>query len=339
MTFSFLKKWIKVFIYSLIVFAMLGNSYAARPFIIDTDVGVDDVIAMLYLLHHPNIDVQAITIASDGNAHCKPALRNTLGLLKLMHYKNIPVACGRATPLVGHHHFPPAVLEESDTLAGTANLLPSIQASDSGNAVALMLETLERSKQPIDILAIAPLTNLAEVLTKKPGIKNKIRRIYIMGGAVHTKGNVAEVDPSTKNVVAEWNLYLDPSAADIVFRSGVPITLVPLDATNQVPINTNFYMEVKNYKTPSGKYLLALFKHNESAIENSQWYFWDPLAAVIASDTSIANIKNEKLRIILVPDKKSGETVVDDRNGNVVQVCYGVQKKKFKKMLLRIINQ
>lgn len=328
-----LKKLIKIFI----LFFLAKNSYAFHPLIIDTDVGVDDVVAMLYLFQLPNVNIKAISIESDGNAHCKPALRNTLGLLTLTHYKTVPVACGRETPLAYGHHFTKAVLYESDTLVDTAKLLPKTKSIYSGNAVKLILATLEHN-QSVDILAIGPLTNLAEALTKKPEIKNKIHQIYIMGGAVHVKGNVAEVDPTTQNEAAEWNIYLDPKAADIVFHSGVPITLIPLDATNQVPIDKNFYSEVKNYKTPSGKYLYELFKHNEPSIENSQWYFWDPLAAVIATDESIATFQNEKLKVILAPDTQSGAIVVDQQNGNWVRVCYGVKKDQFKKTLLRTIN-
>lgn len=100
----------------------IAPAYALRPFIIDTDVGVDDAIAILYLLKYPTIQIKAITISGDGNAHCKPAIRNTLGLLRMMHELAIPVACGQETPLMGNHHFPAKVLDESDTLALLARL-------------------------------------------------------------------------------------------------------------------------------------------------------------------------------------------------------------------------
>ena len=312
---------------------------AARELIIDTDVGVDDVIAMIYLLNHHEIKVKAITIACDGNAHCQPALKNVLGLLKLMHKEGIPTACGRTKPLSGDYHFPPSVLEESDTLAGAATLLPLSRKMTilvRSSAVNLLKKILKSANQPIDILAIGPLTNIAEVLTEYPQLKSKIRMIYIMGGAVHVPGNIIEVDPTLKNAYAEWNIYLDPLAASIVFRSGVPVTLVPLDATNQVPIDEHFYQQLKaNQTTPAEKFTYELFKHNEKMLRACQSYFWDPLAAVIASDESIAKIQNEKLSVVLTPESQAGRTKVDNQNGSNVRVCVGVDKAKFKKMLLQ----
>ena len=155
-----------------------------------------------------------------------------------------------------------------------------------------------------------------------------------MGGAVHVPGNIVEVDSTLKNAYAEWNIYLDPLAASIVFRSGVPVTLVPLDATNQVPIDENFYTQLKtNQNTPAGKFTYELFKHNEKMLRACQWYFWDPLAAVVASDESVAKIKIEHLSVVLT-GAQSGRTQIDNQHGSHVRVCMGVDKTKFKKMLL-----
>src|SRR5262245_39994485 len=226
-----------VFTTFFLFMALCGAANAARPFIIDTDVGVDDIIAIIYLLQQPNIHVKAITIASTGNAHCLPALRNTLGLLKLMNRTDIPADCGRLTPLDGQHQFPKSVLEESDTLAGAAKLLPEVNATSKQKGVDLMINTIRKSRQPVTILAIGPLTNIAEALQKAPDIKNRILAIYIMGGAVHVPGNLSDVGVKMSNSTAEWNIYLDPLAADIVFKQSIPITLVPLDVTNKLPID------------------------------------------------------------------------------------------------------
>jgi pyrimidine-specific ribonucleoside hydrolase len=307
------------------------SSFAKRPMIIDTDIGVDDVIAIIYLLKHPDIEVKAITIACDGNAHCNPGVENTLGLLQLMQQPNITVAPGLTYPLKGHHHFPEKVLVESDTLNNTAKILPHNPTKPYPSAVSLLHTVLTNSKTPIDILAIGPLTNIAELIKKHPEIKEKIGRIYIMGGAIHTKGNLIEVDSSIKNQKAEWNLYLDPYAADVVFKSGIAITLTPLDLTNQFPIDKTFYLALKkSHNTKAADLVYQIFHNNQEGLSN-WWYFWDPLAAFIAGEKS--NCSTEYVKIALTPENNSGATIIDKKQGNPVQVCYQMNKKYFEREL------
>ncbi len=321
-------------IIAIVVFicCLLANvGLAAREIIMDNDAGIDDVIALFYLLKREDILVKAITIAADGNADCKPALKNIHGILQLTQKTPIPVACGSAKPLRGNHRFPRMVLEESNTLAGAARFLPQSNVKQSLHAVNLLLKTLREAPHPITVLATGPLTNLAELILKHPEIKSKIREIYLMGGAVHVAGNINEVDPSLQNALAEWNIYIDPFAADVIFRSGIPITLVPLDVTNKIPINMAFYRQV----TSSEKFIYELFHLNEKTIRDHRWYFWDPLAAVIAADKSIAKIQSEKLSVVV----QSGATIVDKKNGTTIQVCTDIDKTKFKRALLDVLNK
>lgn len=314
---------------------------AARPFIVDTDMGVDDVLALLYFLKRPDIQVKAITIASDGSAHCKAALRNTLGLIKLLKQPTIPVACGRDTPLTGQHHFPSLVLKESDTLGGTAKLLPKVKIPVTPKAVDLIIKTLQQSTQPVTILAIGPLTNIAEALQKAPQIKSHIKAIYFMGGAINVPGNIPEVDNTIKNSVAEWNVYLDPLATDIVFKQKIPITLLPLDVTNKLPLDMDFYDLVqKNHHSPAADYLLALLENNKEWLQTKDWwYFWDPLLAVIASDESIAEFKIKRIRVLSRPEEQAGETVVDNEVKQKIRVVSKVNEDKFQDLFLRYLNK
>jgi pyrimidine-specific ribonucleoside hydrolase len=318
----------------LFALGIQGALASPREFIIDTDMSIDDAIAILYLTQART--VKAITIAGTGEAHCRPALANLAGLLGLVK-KSIPYACGRATPLSGDHHFIDRVRAEADNLLNTADLLQSNKKIPAQSAVNLLVNTLQKTKQPVDILAIGPLTNIAEMLKLHPELKKSIHRIYIMGGAVHVAGNLPLADPEQKNVAAEWNIYIDPMAADIVFRSGIAITLVPLDVTNQLPITHAFYYKIQHqHVSQASRYVYQLLTRNQKTLLNNDWYFWDPLAAVIAADDSIANTKIENLRVVLVPEIISGTTMVDDRHGNPVSVCNAVNKVKFENRLLSL---
>lgn len=323
----------------LILSLLFSLVHAARPFIIDTDVGVDDELAILYLLTQKDIDIKAITVVGTGESHCPAGLRNVAGLLALMHHEKIPLACGRDTPMAGTHQFPDWLRKTADNLAGAADLLPKVANPSSQTALQLLESTLKNAKEPVEILAIGPLTNLGELVVRTPEIKSKIKMIYVMGGAVDSAGNLVEVDHSIQNTTAEWNIYVDPYAADKVFRSEIPITLVGLDVTNQVPVTKDFYLKLKqNQNNLANQFFYELFHRNEAEIFDHKWYFWDVLSAVVAYDNSIVKSTNKKLRVVLSPEKQSGTTVVDEK-GNIVRVCTAVNQEQFKNILMDALKQ
>lgn len=324
----------------LLLIMFCGEAGAARPFIIDTDVGVDDVIAILYLLQRPDINIKAITIASTGNAHCVPALRNMLGILKMMNRSNIPVDCGPLKPFSGQHAFPPNVLEESDTLAGAAKLLPQINQDSQMKGVDLLVDTIQKSRQPVTILAIGPLTNIAAALQQAPEIKNHIQAIYIMGGAVNVPGNLSEAGVKMSNKTAEWNFYIDPIAASIVMNQSIPIMLIPLDVTNTASIDMTFYNRLKkNHSTPAANFVYTLLTNNMKMLTDKRWYFWDPLSAVIASDESVAAFKFQPISVSLMPESHSGRTAINKETGQNIRVAESIDQQRFRDLLINTLNK
>lgn len=312
---------------------------APREFIIDTDMGMDDAIAILYLLKRPDIKVKAITIEGNGNTRCKPAFANVHGLLKLTHHTEIPVACGRSTSLFGNHQFPQKVIDLCNRLADAPLDKPHV-ALPKQTAKDLLITTLRASPKPIDILALGPLTTIAEVLDEQSPLKNKIRMIYYMGGSIHAPGNIQDVDRSIDNKVAEWNIYFDPLAAKKVFHSGVPITLVPLDLTNQAPMDYPFYQRIKNnHRSKEATFVYELLDRNKEWILNGTQYFWDPMAAVIAGDESIiTTTKSQPLTVTLQPESQSGATIIDEKNGAPIRVVTKIDVEKFKDLLVDGLN-
>ncbi|MHA2363801.1 MAG: nucleoside hydrolase, partial [Candidatus Hodarchaeales archaeon] len=214
------------------------------PVIIDTDVAPDDIGAILYLLKHPRISVRAITV-SCGITYIDAGVNNVLQLLDYLEIHNIPVAGGKTTPLNTNHAFPPLWREGSENFFGLnlpqTNLQPSVM-----NASELIVSIINTSIENTTIITLGPLTNIATAFQSDPTIKDKIELIDIMGGAIDVAGNVGFEYPEIPNFVAEWNMYIDPHAADIVFKSGVPIMLIPLDATNKVPVTEDFRTNLGN---------------------------------------------------------------------------------------------
>ena len=156
--------------------------------------------------------------------------------MELSGRSNLPVFAGRATPLKGNAEFPAEWRKIADELPGVA--LPTTTRPPSAKSAAdYLIEHLKDQKHQVRILALGPLTNLAEALQREPSVARSIQEIVMMGGAVRVPGNLGDGGAfQTSNKTAEWNLFVDPLAARIVFRAHIPIILVPLDATNKAVV-------------------------------------------------------------------------------------------------------
>ncbi len=320
----------------IILFSLISHAKEkTRNFIVDTDMGIDDVIAIIYLLKNPQINVMAITISSTGNAHCPPAYNNLLAILKLMK-KKIPITCGSPQPLSGNHHFPKSVLIESDTLGGAALSLPKSTTIPTYNSTFLLKNTIINSREPVEILAIGPLTNIALSLKSYQELKKKIKRIYIMGGAINVPGNLSDSGKKYQNKSAEWNIYIDPEAASFILNQDIPITLIPIDVTNKYPITPLFHKKLLTNKSNLlTNFISKMLDSNKTAISKHQWFFWDPLAAFIAVNQDSYTIKEQKLGVVVSPEIKSG-TIVYDKKGRNIQIVENVSSSFEDELLLKL---
>jgi pyrimidine-specific ribonucleoside hydrolase len=310
-------------------------SPTTREVIIDTDMAFDDWLGILYLLQRPDIKVLAITVVGTGEAHCAPGMRNALELIQLAGESGIPVACGRETPLEGGHEFPIEWRERVDDLAGL-DLPASSESPQTRDAVELLTELISSSPENVTVLALGPLTNIAEALTASPALAGQIEVLYIMGGAVRAAGNVSFVVP--ENEVAEWNFYADPLAAQMVFESGTPITLIPLDATNDVPMTAGFYALLGSQRlNPVAEFAYAAMEQHYAAIESGQYSFWDTLAAAILADESLADFEEMRLSVVAAEGPTSGQTVIDP-DGAVINVATYANRAYFENFFLQMLN-
>lgn len=194
------------------------------PIILDCDPGHDDAIALILALASPELELKAVT-TSAGNQTPDKTLRNALRILTLLQRSDIPVAGGAVKPLMRELIIADNVHGESG-LDGPELPEPSF-APQTCNAAELIAQTLRASQQPVTVVATGPLTNIALLLTSHPELHAKISRIVIMGGAAML-GNWTPA--------AEFNIYVDPEAAEIVFQSGLPIVMAGLDVTHRAQI-------------------------------------------------------------------------------------------------------
>ena len=212
--------------------------------IIDTDPGIDDALAFLLALASPEIKLEALT-TTQGNVTVEKATRNALSVLELANASHIPVAQGSMLPLV-------LPLRASDAVHGESGLgnseLPEPRAIPiPQHAVDYLIERVLAEPNEIIIFPIGPLTNIAMAIRKEPGFAKAVKELVIMGGAIREGGNVTPL--------AEFNIFVDPHAAHIVFHSGIPITLIPLDVTNKCLLKQEHLDRLLNSRSPISRFI------------------------------------------------------------------------------------
>jgi inosine-uridine nucleoside N-ribohydrolase len=200
---------------------------------------LDDAVALLYLATSKEVDLRAVTVSGTGLPHCFPGARNVVGLLELAGRGDVPVSCGPEVPAGVDAVFHPSPDDWRRMADGRYGDVWRIGAGslDDRPAPEMLVEMVRRSERPLTLITLGPLTNVASALDLDSNLADGLERVVAMGGAFYVGGNTANAEPSPARDVAEWNMYADPAAARRVVRAGLPLSFVPLDATNEVPVD------------------------------------------------------------------------------------------------------
>ncbi|MBL0569982.1 pyrimidine-specific ribonucleoside hydrolase RihA [Aeromonas hydrophila] len=233
----------------------------ALPVILDCDPGHDDAIALILALASPELKVLAVT-TSAGNQTPDKTLNNALRILTLLGRDDIPVAAGAPKPLARE-------LIIADNVHGESGLdgpkLPDPGFSPVAmTALELMATCLRESPEPVTLVPTGPLTNIALLLAAHPELKSKIARIVLMGGAAGA-GNWTPA--------AEFNIYVDPEAADMVFKSGLPITMCGLDVTHEAQVMDEDIERVRAITNPVAQCVAGLLDFFMIYHRDPKWGF------------------------------------------------------------------
>lgn len=322
------------FIALMFTTAALGSDRAAKEMvIIDHDGGVDDLVAITLTLKSSAVSVRAITVCP-ADSYLDPATRATQLFLARLGAGPITIAQGHSE---GIHPFPSAWRKDAARVL-TIPALNGIQtaaanplaAEDAAHYLAKLLS----GGQAYTILETGPLTNIADALKLNPAIKRNIRRIYVMGGAVRVTGNVEQPGYDGS---AEWNFFNQPQAAAFVVRSGIPITLVPLDSTNKVPLTRRFIDQLGGQASAGSQLAAQSWRLAAAQPGTSQYYFWDTLTAAVMLDRSI--VRTENLKISVVTDGSSQGRTREDPNGNLVEVAVDAYPGRVERLFLEVLRR
>lgn len=274
------------------------------PVILDVDTGVDDALAILFAVKHPDIDVLAITCVA-GNAALEQVLENTLKVLDAAGAPAIPVAAGAVRPLIAPARSA-AHVHGSDGLGGI-RLPATARVAENVSAVELMRRTIMTAERPVTLVALAPQTNLALLLRTHPEVADRLERIVFMGGS-------ASVGNAT--AVAEFNVWHDPEAAAIVLDSGVPTFMYGLDVFNQVSVSQHAAAALAASESPLGQLVGALLGNRivMSEDESAEYtgLIGDAGAVCALVEPESLRIEKRPVRIELAGYGR-GQTIVDMR--------------------------
>jgi len=298
-----------------------------KKVIIDCDVGVDDAFALILAFHSSELEVKAVT-GVNGNVPLDQVFENIQKVLSLIHPQHGPlIAKGADRPLKGKAVYAHSV-HGKDGLGGAK--IERKKGEEwwqiySGRADELITKMAHQYPNELTLIATGPLTNLALALQKDPEGMRKLKEVSIMGGAVRTKGNITPY--------AEFNIFSDPLAAKLVFESGLPITLVPLDVTHQVFLTPQVIEEkIKPINNSFSRFVIEAIGYDLNThrfLRGSELiYLHDPLAAGVVIDPGL--VKKERLPLDV--ETEEGEHyghISEVKEGPKVEVCLEVNPEIF----------
>ena len=297
-----------------------------EPVFMEHDGGIDDLLSQLLLLTMDNKEILGINV-TPADCYIEPALESSYKILQLLDRTDIPL--GRSD-FNGVNAFP------NDWRAGPGivNVLPMVinlpEAPDPyslPNAIDLLVTKLLSAKDLVNIIITGPCSNLVHAIEREPKIKTKIKKIIWMGGAFRTQGNVQTYQ---HNGTAEWNVFWDPISAAKLFSYELPLVLIPLDVTNNVPVNKAFLSSLAQHRQyPLSNFAGQLWASTMDTIPSYHYvyFMWDVLATSfldIAAEFTVEEVR----AIVSTRPPNAGQTLLDEK-GYKVKIATDVNKAVF----------
>ncbi|AIF44853.1 ribonucleoside hydrolase RihC [Virgibacillus sp. SK37] len=301
-----------------------------RPIIIDTDPGIDDAVAIAIALYDEQLDVRLITTVA-GNVSLEKVTYNAMRLMKFFG-KDIPVAAGADRPLIKE------AIDASDIhgetgMGGYDFEEPDMEELLKEHAVNAMYKEIMNSEQPITLVPIGPLTNIALLLRMYPEVKDNIHEIVLMGGST-ARGNAG--------VMSEFNIFADPEAAKIVFDSGISLTMVGLDIGLKALIYPEDSQQLKELNR-TGDMLYQLFQRYRGGGLKTGLKMYDSTAIGYLLNPDMFETVDAFVDIELEGSLTKGCTVVDLKNytGNKpnATVAVDIDPVQYKDWLIECIKK
>jgi len=306
---------------------------SATPIILDCDPGHDDAMAIILAAYNPAIRLLGISTVS-GNGAIDKVTQNALRVCALAKI-NVPIAQGSGVSLLGASEAATDIHGES-ALDG-ADLPPPAFELQKMTGVELMGKLVRESSEKVTLVATGPLTNIALFLKLYPELVANVAQIVFMGGSA-SRGN--------RTPYAEFNIWMDPEATDVVLKSGLPITMCGLDVTHQALVTQEIFAELEEMGTELSKKIIGLMKFfaktYDEVFEMPDPPLHDPVAIAVLIDPTVVQSKFVNVECELKGEFTRGATVVDifDREGRKknATVALNLDAPKFWTMMLDAVR-
>ena len=296
--------------------------------IIDTDPGTDDALALMMALNCPDLVVEGITTVG-GNATLSDTTENALRLIAYLDGpgSDMPVAVGADRPAKG-------LYSHAYHVHGSEGLGISLPVSTlkphSMKAVEFLRDRISASPGQITIIAIGPLTNIAAALDSRPDFAEAIPEIIVMGGAVGVPGNITPH--------AEFNIHEDPWAANAVFESGIPVTLVGLDVTHRTFMHRRDGPEWFGGDSKSAQLGNRILANRFQELDSTdEFHLHDPLAVAATIEPEILSCRTARVSVVTDGDER-GRTIASYGEGPV-KVAIGVDVERAVGIVRRLVSK
>ncbi|WP_084407236.1 nucleoside hydrolase [Aestuariibacter salexigens] len=296
-----------------------------KKVLFDHDGGIDDLLSLMLLLSSPDIELIGITV-TPADCYADEALRSTLKLCGLFGKTDIPVAVG---DLHGINAFPAewrAQPKMCNALPAMLRVDAKLDQLDSRPASELISSLLEEAVEPITVLMTGPCSNLNAALDDSPQAHAKIEEVVWMAGALKVRGNVAMHNHDGS---AEWNVFWDPVSAKQLLSKNLPLTLVPLDATNAFPVSMDFLASLATLRSSQVADLAGqMWAATVTSLPSYEYtyFMWDVLATCCVLPLRQHMRFTDKKIDVLVSDPSAGQTTIS-ANGTQVSVLERAEKE------------
>jgi len=281
-----------------------------RKVILDVDTGIDDALGIMLAVGSGDCDILGITTVN-GNVSLQQATRNTLKITQLIENEYIPVFAGADRPLVREPRFEHSV-HGNDGIGGALKDMTVYRQMGEMAAHQFIIQQVMSQSGEVTLVMTAPLTNLALALQEQPDLPDHVDRVVIMGGAVNEYGNITPT--------AEYNMYVDPEAAKIVFKAGFKhIVLVPLDVTRRVLLDRNHLAALARTARPD----ITVYVHQSTSDYMKRYEqrngvqacaMHDPLAVAAALRPELLQTTSYYVDVEANSELCDGQTVCDFQN-------------------------
>jgi len=308
------------------------------PVIFSHDGAPDDIATLVYIVKHPNIELIGV-IQSYGEQHPTQSIDKwQVFLYDVLDSDNTAIAVGAEKPIDPiNNEFPASWRSSADNFWGLD--LPA-KTSDHDTAIGyeLIIDLVKNSPDKLTILITGAQTDMALALQEDASIADNISQIVIMGGAFNVGGNLFDGSGSGNNKVAEWNIFVDPLAAKIVFNSGIPLSIVPLDGSDDFMINAIQHAKIRDIDDPALQVLSQLWEQQLNWWGGGGFKIWDIVAAAALTNPEYFTWTYDGVDVIAEAGDLHGQTIVLNNGSQITRYASDTDFNKVRDIIFEVFQ-